>query len=432
MNIELRTVVSDHLDLHELIAKLDRDISERYPKQGIFGIDFHGPNINEVVFIIAYVDGLPAGCGAIRPLNSDCVELKRFFVDKEYRNTGIASKMLTFLENKARELGYRQIKLETGPKQPEAINLYKKFGYREIERFGEYIHSEDSLCFAKELHPFHFNLLYQYAQKPALFEKSTASMWDDEHISKGMLEAHLAPEVEAASRKHAFIEASVDWIIRYTKLPNGAKILDLGCGPGLYSERFAKQGFAVTGIDFSRRSIEYAKQQAAQNHTNTEYIYQNYLTIDFSNEFDLIVLIYCDFGVFSDSEARILFDKVYSALKPGGYFIFDVFTPVKFIQCQDFHPTWEWAASGFWRPGPYVCLQSQHIYPENDTFMDQYVVMDEQDRIEVYRNWNQCYSRDTIEKFLNDNGFQDMDFFADVSGEADDDMSETLTVVARK
>lgn len=279
---------------------------------------------------------------------------------------------------------------------------------------------------------FNFALLYQYAQKPALFEKSTASLWDDDHISKGMLAAHLAPDVEAASRKHDFIELSVNWIIRHTGLTPGAKILDLGCGPGLYTERFARQGYKVTGIDFSRRSILYAKQQAAENLTDTDYIFQNYLTIDFANEYDLVILIYCDFGVLPDSEARLLLKKVHAALKPGGFFIFDVFTPVKFIQYQDFHHTWECSPSGFWRPGPYICLHSQHVYPEDDTFMDQYVVMDDQDRIEVYRNWNHCYSRDSIGKLLNDSGFQELNFFSDVSGKADDDMSETLAVVARK
>jgi SAM-dependent methyltransferase len=247
-----------------------------------------------------------------------------------------------------------------------------------------------------------------------------------------MLEAHLAPDVEAASRKHGFIEASVDWIIRYTKIQKRAKILDLGCGPGLYTERFAKQGFDVTGIDFSRRSIEYAKQQMAENHTDTKYLYQDYLTIDYTNEFDLVILIYCDFGVFPDAEADILLKKVHAALKPGGCFIFDVFTPVKYSGVKDHHQTWDCLESGFWRPYPYICLSTQHIYPENDTFMDQHVVMDQRDTCEVYRNWNHCYSRQTMTRLMNRNGFHELKFYADVAGADYHEMSETLCMAAEK
>jgi putative acetyltransferase len=153
MNIELRTVGPDNWDLHQLIAKLDEELLERYPKQGIFGLDFNDPKVKEVTFVIAYLRETPVGCGAIRPLDSDCAELKRFYVDPGYRNQGIASRILIFLEHTAQAFGYHRIRLETGPKQPEAIRLYEKNGYYPIELFGEYIGCEHSLCFEKMLIP---------------------------------------------------------------------------------------------------------------------------------------------------------------------------------------------------------------------------------------------------------------------------------------
>lgn len=151
MGVVLKIVDSNNQDLHELIGRLDEELMERYPKQGIYGIDFNDPKVNEVTFVIAYHDEKPVGCGAIRPLNKESMELKRFYVDKKLRNKGIASIILAFLEDKSRKMGYKKIKLETGPKQPEAINLYKKFGYYEIDLFGEYqsSNSEYSLCFEK-------------------------------------------------------------------------------------------------------------------------------------------------------------------------------------------------------------------------------------------------------------------------------------------
>jgi SAM-dependent methyltransferase len=277
-----------------------------------------------------------------------------------------------------------------------------------------------------------FKLLYEYAQKPVLFAKSTASLWDDEHISKGMLEAHLNPDIEAASRKHNFIDNSVDWIIKFTKIKTGDSILDLGCGPGLYTERFSKHKFKITGVDFSRRSIEYARQQALKTKLDINYIYQNYLTINFLNRYDLVILIYCDLGVFSDEELDMVLKKVYTSLKPGGYFVFDLFTPVKYMQYKDNCNTWEYQESGYWRPYPFVNLYSQYIYPENNTFLEQYVVMDNLENIEVYRNWNHCYSKADIEKVITNIGFKELGYFSNVAGKEFSESSETICVVAKK
>lgn len=278
---------------------------------------------------------------------------------------------------------------------------------------------------------FNFKVLYEYARKPAPFEKSSALLWDDEHISKGMLEAHLNPETDAASRKPAFIDASAKWILEYTGLKKGSAILDLGCGPGLYTEKFAKRGYKVTGIDFSRRSIAYAKEQAALNHLDIDYIYQNYLTINYVDKYDLAVLIWCDFGALTNEDRDILLNKVYTAIKPGGYFIFDVFSP---NQCLDIREekTWEYRESGFWRPYPYIYLFANYIYREHDTFEDHHVILDESGKCEVYRIWNHYYTRGSITKLLTSFGYKDINIFSDAAGAEYNDLSKTLCIVAKK
>jgi putative acetyltransferase len=77
--------------------------------------------------------------------------LKRFFVASDFRRKGIAQQILNSLETKAKKLNFKSIKLETGAKQYEAVNFYKKHGYVEIDRFGFYIDCELSLCFEKQL-----------------------------------------------------------------------------------------------------------------------------------------------------------------------------------------------------------------------------------------------------------------------------------------
>lgn len=149
--IKIVQVTPDSKDLASLIEKLDAYLLERYPVEDIFGLDFTDPNVNEVVFIIAYLNDVPIGCSAIRALDDNETELKRFFVEEAYRNKGIAKLLLDELEMRARNLHFKVIKLEAGEPQPEALRFYRKHGYYPIERFGEYVNSESSVCYEKKL-----------------------------------------------------------------------------------------------------------------------------------------------------------------------------------------------------------------------------------------------------------------------------------------
>ena len=87
--------------------------------------------------------------------------------------------------------------------------------------------------------------LNKYLKKPHLYAPSTGEFWNDEHISKEMLAAHLNPDLEAATRKHEFLDHSVEWITKIAPPSQYKSLLDLGCGPGLYAERFNKAGYSV-------------------------------------------------------------------------------------------------------------------------------------------------------------------------------------------
>ncbi|WP_424768846.1 GNAT family N-acetyltransferase [Paenibacillus sp. sgz302251] len=148
--IKLINVAPDNSDLAGLIRNLDQYLAELFPADEIFLIDFNDPSIDKTFFVVAYLSDRPVGCGAIRPLNEKEVELKRFYVEPAYRRNGIANQILAYLENKARGLNFKAIRLETGDKQTEAIHFYKKHGYDEIDRFGEYIDCQSSRCFEKK------------------------------------------------------------------------------------------------------------------------------------------------------------------------------------------------------------------------------------------------------------------------------------------
>lgn len=106
---------------------------------------------------------------------------------------------------------------------------------------------------------------------------TTPEFWDDPHISAKMLKAHLNPDTDAASRRHDFIDRSVEWIVSTFALSPRSRVLDLGCGPGLYAGRIARQAVPVVGIDVSRRSIAYARSAWAGRIPPAEFRLANYL-----------------------------------------------------------------------------------------------------------------------------------------------------------
>jgi putative acetyltransferase len=151
MSLEIKFVQHTDPSLHALIAKLDQDLMARYPVEEIYFVDFNDPSVERITFAIALLDDIPVGCGALRPSDQDCSELKRFLVYATYRKQGIATILLAFLENEALRFGHHTIRLEAGDAQPEAVAFYTKNGYDPIACFGEYIGCKSSLCFEKKI-----------------------------------------------------------------------------------------------------------------------------------------------------------------------------------------------------------------------------------------------------------------------------------------
>lgn len=275
------------------------------------------------------------------------------------------------------------------------------------------------------------NKLLEYSKRPEVYAQSSAKFWDDEHISKEMLKCHLHPTSDAASRNHDFIDKSVEWIQTIASPQTNKNLLDLGCGPGMYTQRLFHKGYTITGVDFSKRSIEYAKDQAQRQGYNIEYIFKNYLEIDYCNVFDLVLLIYCDFAVLSHKQREILLENVYSAMKEGGKFIFDVFTPKNFEGQMESNNWYVNEGNGFWKPETYLCLESHYIYEDN-IMLDQYVIIDQEDKVDVIRVWERCYTKEMIINELEKAGFKNIKIYSDVLGKVYDEESKTMCIVVEK
>lgn len=246
--------------------------------------------------------------------------------------------------------------------------------------------------------------LLSFLPMPKLYENGSDMMWTDPYIGKQLLKTHLDQNTDMASRKNESIQKTIDWIFSHVKLPK-LSILDLGCGPGLYTEKMAYLGHKVAGMDISKYSIEYARNSAKTKGLSIEYLEGDYLSTGFPSSLDLIDIIYCDFGVLSNSEQQALLKKVYQALKPGGIFVMDAFN---MNLKPTLHPSrqYEYEEKGFWRDHPYCCLSETFIYTENNAFLDQYVIIDE--KISTYRFYNHYFSEEQMISILKAVGFHEV------------------------
>ncbi len=274
------------------------------------------------------------------------------------------------------------------------------------------------------------NNIFRYLERPSLYEQSDVNFWNDEHISKHMLKAHLNPDYEGASRKLRFIEQSVQWIEQTTPSHRYPKLLDIGCGPGLYAERFCKAGYKVTGLDFSRRSIEYAINSANKQNLAIVYMYQDYLNMDYHNMFDFATFIYCDYGALSNERRAVILQKIYCSLKTPGALLLDVFSMVKYNEFQELK-TWEVCETGgFWSKEKYLALNEQYKYSNNVTLEQTAVITDT--GISKYCIWNCYFTPETIIKEVQAAGFKKIEIFSDVMGNPYVKDSPTIAILLKK
>jgi SAM-dependent methyltransferase len=273
--------------------------------------------------------------------------------------------------------------------------------------------------------------LITLSQPPELFAPGEPLFWDDPHISRGMLAAHLDPTTDVASRRPDKIDAIVNWLVDYLGLQPDDSVLDLGCGPGLYCARLAARGLRVTGVDYSRRSIDYATHYAAARDLPIRYRYQNYLTLEDTGLYDAVLLIYGDLCPLPPADRDSLLDRVHRALKPGGQFVFDVTTRVLRAR-HGLKNRWYAAESGFWKPGPHLVLEQGFDYPDHHVYLDQYIVIEAEEHVSVYRNWFQDYALETITPVIEARGFGVRAAWGDLTGTPLTPESEWIGLVAEK
>lgn len=249
-------------------------------------------------------------------------------------------------------------------------------------------------------------------RRPAPFAPGTANIWTDAHLSAGMLEAHLSPDNDSASYAPARRQAALDWIAREMPPEAYPRVLDIGCGPGLYAQALARRGYRVTGIDFSARSIAYAKEADP----SVRYLHGDYLETDFAPEgpgYDLAIMISCDLGVLAPKARALLLRKACDTLRPGGRLLLDVLTTTRPAP-KDGERRWEAGDGGYWSPGPYLLLEDHYRYPGHN-ICRQSILWDRRG-VRAFHIWDHRYAPQEMTDALREAGFSHVRLHGDLAG----------------
>lgn len=278
-----------------------------------------------------------------------------------------------------------------------------------------------------------FRQLEEINARPDVFEVYTAeALWADDHRAAQMLAFHLDGASDVSSRNAGFIDRSCSWITDTFGLGAGKSVCDFGCGPGLYTSRLARSGAQVTGLDFSKQSIEYARAQALEAAQEITYLHVNYLEFEPRGRFDLITMIMCDFCALSPAQRRELLGIFKDCLKDDGAILLDVYSMAAYTERAEASFYERNQLNRFWCAEDYYCFVNTFKYDADAVVLDKYSIFPESGGAQTVYNWLQYFSPESLGTELSQAGFAVEGTYRDVSGQPSGERDPEFAVVARK
>jgi SAM-dependent methyltransferase len=257
--------------------------------------------------------------------------------------------------------------------------------------------------------------------------------WDDPEFSKRMLKEHLSQEHDAASRRSEIIDEHVEWIHNHVLKGEPTRILDLCCGPGLYTQRLARLGHQCVGIDFSPASIAYAREQAEEAGLDCEYTQADIRTADFGEGYGLVVLIFGEFNVFRPAEAKDLLTKAYRALVPNSFLLLEPHTFEQVVQLGQQPTSWYTAEKGLFSDKPHLCLQENFWDADAGVAIERYYIIDAATgEVRRHSSSTQAYTNGEYRSLLAERGFGEAVFYPCLGERAGSPQDDLIAILAQK
>ncbi len=257
--------------------------------------------------------------------------------------------------------------------------------------------------------------------------------WNEPAFSARMLKEHLSQEHDAASRRFSVIDAHVAWIHRQILDGKPARVLDLGCGPGLYAHRLARMGHTCVGVDFSSASIAYAKAQAESAGLPLTYIEADVRAVEYGAGYDLVMFVYGEFNVFSSMDVRRILQKAYQALKPGGWLLLEPHTFAAVESLGKVGNSWYTTGSGLFSERAHFCLTENFWDVACAVATERYFIIDASTgAVTRYASSMQAYTDEQYRALLATCGYHDVRFYPSLQGEVAESTNWLCALVAQK
>ena len=257
--------------------------------------------------------------------------------------------------------------------------------------------------------------------------------WDDPEFSERMLMEHLSQAHDMASRRQEMIDRHVAWIEEACLPDRPARILDLGCGPGFYSQRLAQRGHSCIGIDFSPASIAYATSLAADAGMKIDYIQGDIRNVDYGEGFDLVMLVFGEFNVFKKDDARRILVRIHQSLNLGGRVLLEPQTYEAIESEGSSPPIWHSATGGLFSPNPHLWLEEHYWHAGCHAATTRHFIADAATlAISRYASTTQAYTDEELGNFLAAVGFSEMETFPSLAGAEGDRQEGLFALTAMK
>jgi len=277
------------------------------------------------------------------------------------------------------------------------------------------------------------NEIVHRAAQPAPWVEGDNIPWNDPEFSERMLAEHLSQDHDLASRKTESIDAHVDWIFSSVLHNRQARVLDLGCGPGLYARRLAGKGCTCVGIDFSPASIRYANEATAVDDTDCRYVHGDLRDQDFGSGFDLVMLSYGQFNVFPKAAAMTILKKARAALVPGGRLLLELQSAEQIESGGNAGPTWYSTEAGLFSDRPHIVLQENTWDSDASASTTRFIVIDATSGdVSNYALSNEAYTDAELDEVLRKSGFDNVERYPSLSGKPVAEETDLPVVVARR
>jgi SAM-dependent methyltransferase len=257
--------------------------------------------------------------------------------------------------------------------------------------------------------------------------------WHDPEFSEQMLKEHLSQDHDHASRQLTIIDKHVKWIhnVLLSRIPT--RILDLGCGPGLYTHQLSLLGHGCVGVDYAPASIDYAIGKARQEMVSSQYVLDDIRTADYGDNFGLVMFLYGEFNSLSPIDARSIMGKAYHALMRDGILLLEPHTYLGVKERSVPRTSWYSGQAGLFSSAPHIGLV-ERMWDEiwHTTTIRYYIIDEATCNITRFAQSAQAYTKKELSTLLTNCGFKDIRFLPSLTGSKKEEQQGFQVIVARK